>query len=297
MSVFLLLAMLLLMPPSAHPQRCGDSLLIYLRDRNGRVIAPADFELAKVSATYTVDNVENLVDAEPEIKELPPRVKSFSVRAVCGMKVAQFRLRYKGEEMAIRVLNVPGDAGHILLEGIGFRSGAYEVNLGGRPIQNAERYEGEGSKAADPANEIAWVIKDHSLRRSDTRLAPTKRRTIEQLVNALAVVFKAKAMGKLDAAPPYLRGLRIVVEGSLDESRKSKRVNTLAEAERWLKAMEDEDGTPFRETRPFVGCSKGLCTYDFDGGISHHHLYLKKIAYGYRNRIPYIKTIFLLDGD
>ncbi|HKQ07845.1 MAG TPA: hypothetical protein VJ464_22145 [Blastocatellia bacterium] len=179
MSLFLLLAMLVLAPPSAHPQRCGDSLLIYLRDRNGRVIAPADFESATVSATYTVDNVENLVDAEPEIKELPPRVKSFSVRAVCGMKSAQFRLRYKGEEMAIRVLNVPGDAGHILLEGIGFRSGAFEVNLGGRPLQNAGRYEGEGSKAADPANEIAWVIKDHSLRRSDTRLVPPKRHRIE----------------------------------------------------------------------------------------------------------------------
>ncbi|MFL6274529.1 MAG: hypothetical protein ACJ74G_04895 [Blastocatellia bacterium] len=172
MSVFLLLAMLLLAPPSARPQRCGDSLLIFLRDRNGRVIAPADFELAKVSATYTLDNVENLVDAEPEIKELPPRVKSFSVRAVCGMKVAQFRLRYKGEEMAIRVLNVPGDAGHILLEGISLKKGAYEVDLGGRPLRNVERY--EGSKAADAANEIEWVIKDKSLRRSDTRLAPPK---------------------------------------------------------------------------------------------------------------------------
>jgi hypothetical protein len=174
-----LFAMLLLAPPPARPQRCGDSLLIFLRDHEGRVIAPADFESAKVSATYTVDNVANLADAEPDIKELPPKIKSFSVRAVCGMKLAQFRLRYKGEEMTIRVLNVPGDAGHILLEGIGFRSGAYEVDLGGRPLQNVERYEGEGSKAADPADEIEWVIKDHSLRRSAATLSPPKKPVIE----------------------------------------------------------------------------------------------------------------------
>jgi hypothetical protein len=54
---------------------------------------------------------------------------------------------------------------------------------------------------------------------------------------------------------------------------------------------------PGRESRPLVRCAKGVCTYNFDGGILHNHLYLKKISYGTRSGCPYIKTIYLLDGD
>jgi hypothetical protein len=162
----LAVAVLLLGATNIWAQRCGDSLLIFLHDKDGRVIAPADFESAKVSATYTVDNVTNLVDAAPEVKELPPGKKSFAVRVECGIKRAQFRLKYKGEEMTIRILNVPGDAQHILLDGILFRKGTYEVDLGGRPLNdNVEEYKGEGSTAKDPADEIKWVVRDKSLRK------------------------------------------------------------------------------------------------------------------------------------
>lgn len=167
MRTSLILALLLSAAANAYPQRCGDSLLLFLRDRDGRVIAPSDFESAKVSATYTVENVSTLVDAEPKIEERLMKVKSFSVRAECGMKLAQFRLRYKGDEMTIRVLNVPGDALHILMEGIMFRKGVFEVDLGDGPLKNAERYEGEASKAADPADVIRWVVRDKSLRKVD----------------------------------------------------------------------------------------------------------------------------------
>src|SRR5262245_29681856 len=118
MRVSLIIVLFLLAATKVYPQRCGDSLLLFLHDRAGHVIDPADFESAKVSATYTVVNVANLIDREPEIRELPPKVKSFAVRVECGMKLAQFCLKYKGDEMTIRVLNVPGDALHILMEGI-----------------------------------------------------------------------------------------------------------------------------------------------------------------------------------
>jgi hypothetical protein len=167
MRIPLILSLLLFVAPNAHPQRCGDSLLLYLRDRDGRVIAPANFESARVSATYTMDNIRNLVDREPEIRELPPGVKSFSVRVECGMKLAQFQLTYKGERMTIRVLNVPGDARHILMEGIFFHKGMFEVDLGNRPLKNVEEYAGVGRKAEDPANEIGWVIREKSLKKID----------------------------------------------------------------------------------------------------------------------------------
>lgn len=165
MRILLTVMVLLSAATVARPQRCGDSLLLYLRDDGGRVLAPSDFESVRVSATYTVDNVFDLVNAEPKIKELRDGVKSFSVRAECGMKVAQFRLKYKGDEMTIRVLNVPGDALHILMDGIRFRKGTYEVDLEGRPMKNVEEYTGPESKMEDPADEIKWAIKDSVLRK------------------------------------------------------------------------------------------------------------------------------------
>jgi hypothetical protein len=165
MKILLLISALLFGAATASAQRCGDSLLIFLRDRDGKVIAPSEFELAKVSATYTVDNVVNLTDAEPRIKELAHGVKSFSVRAECGIKAVQFQFKYRGGTMTVRVLNVTGDAQHILLEGILFRSGTYEVDLGNRPMKNVEGYTGPESRMDDPADEIRWAIKDASLRK------------------------------------------------------------------------------------------------------------------------------------
>jgi hypothetical protein len=97
--------------------------------------------------------------------------------------------------------------------------------------------------------------------------------------------------------------VRIVIENSgadiaVDPNSEYERkvFKTFGEFGRWLKSQETEDGLPFRVTMPLVGCKRGLCTYNFDGGIDHNLLYLQKISYGYRNRRPYIKTIFLLAG-
>ncbi len=167
MKILLIIAVLMSAAIPARPQRCGDSLLLFLRDQSGHVIAPSDFESATVSATYTVDNVATLIDAQPRLMNLPPGIQSFSVRAECGIKRAQFQLKYKGEMMTIRVLNVPGDVLHILMEGIVFRKGSYQVDLGNRPLKNVEEYKGEGSQAKDLAYKISWVIRDESLKKVD----------------------------------------------------------------------------------------------------------------------------------
>ncbi|MGA9773747.1 MAG: hypothetical protein WBV94_32250 [Blastocatellia bacterium] len=157
MKILLLIAVLAI---PALPQRCGDSLLLYLRDQTGKIILPSDFESATVSATYTVDNVDTLVDVKPELMKTSSGIQSFSVRAECGIKLAQFKLRYKGQSMTIRVLNVPGDVRHILMEGIVFRKDSFEVDLGNRPMKNVEEYDGQ-------ADQIRWVIRDKSLRKVD----------------------------------------------------------------------------------------------------------------------------------
>ena len=128
--------------------------------------------------------------------------------------------------------------------------------------------------------------------------SPAGKKGIEPLLKSLEEAYTAKALGRLDARRPYFGSVKIVIEHSLAEDSFETRVfRTLAKGEQWLRSREEEDNTPFREARPLLRCRAGLCTYNLDGGISHNHLYLQKIAYGYRNGRPYIKTIYLLDGD
>ena len=130
---------------------------------------------------------------------------------------------------------------------------------------------------------------------------PCKKQSIEDLVNALAESFEQKTMGKLDADRPYLGTIRFVIEHSLADDNdpqrfKVRRFASLTRAEKWFKSQEIE-GMPGRNTRPLVKCAKGVCSYNSEGGILHNNLYLTKITYGMRGGCPYIKTIYLLDGD
>ena len=128
-----------------------------------------------------------------------------------------------------------------------------------------------------------------------------QHQTIEPLAKAIAARYEGKTLASLDAGKPYVGAVRIVIEHSLaDDDAKDrfviKRFASFARFEAWLKSREVED-LPARESRPLERCAKGACTYNFDGGILHNHLYLKKIIYGFRGRCPYLKTIYLLDGD
>ena len=128
-----------------------------------------------------------------------------------------------------------------------------------------------------------------------------KKQSIGDLVKAVAESYQTKTLATLDAQKPYVGRVKIVIEHSLapDDARDRfviRSFASLARAERWLKSRE-HDEMPGRDTRPLARCAKGLCTYNFDGGIVHNTLYLKKITYGSRSGCPYIKTIYLLDGD
>jgi hypothetical protein len=128
-----------------------------------------------------------------------------------------------------------------------------------------------------------------------------KQQPVEDLAQQIAAAYEGKTLGGLDTQKPYLGRVRIVIENSLGEPGDKDRFTiktfkSLAKAEAWLKSRE-HDESPVRESRPLKRCAKGVCTYDFDGGILHNHLYLQKFSYGMRTGCPYIKTIYLLDGD
>jgi hypothetical protein len=123
-----------------------------------------------------------------------------------------------------------------------------------------------------------------------------KKETVEELVKALSEAYTSKSLGGLAAGRPQQGRVSIVVEHSISGGRDVKSFKSLEAGERWLKSRELEEG-PARQVMPLKRCRRGVCTYDFDGGILHNNLYLQKIAYGLRNGRPYIKTIYLLDGD
>ena len=128
-----------------------------------------------------------------------------------------------------------------------------------------------------------------------------KKQSVEDLVTAFAEAFENKSIGTLDADRPYVGRFTIRIEHSLADDNdpqrfEVRRFSSFARAERWFKSREIE-GMPGRYTRPVEECTRGVCTYNLDGGINHRSLYLTKITYGIRNGCPYIKTMYLLDGD
>jgi hypothetical protein len=131
--------------------------------------------------------------------------------------------------------------------------------------------------------------------------SPPASGTIEQLAIELPDAYVKKNLGRLDRKYSVRGKVKIEIEDSLagdDNPRKprTKEFQSLAQGEQWLKSIARSD-FPVRESRPLIACKQGSCTYDFSAGILHNHLYLKKISYGYKNGRPYLKTIYLLDGN
>jgi hypothetical protein len=131
--------------------------------------------------------------------------------------------------------------------------------------------------------------------------SPPEPGTIEQLAIELPDAYATRNLGRLDRKYPVQGKIKVEIEDSLsggDEQRRSrtKEFRSLAQVEQWLRSRSRDD-LPVRESRPLIGCKQGSCTYDFSAGILHNHLYLKRISYGDRNGRPYLKTIYLLDGN
>lgn len=130
---------------------------------------------------------------------------------------------------------------------------------------------------------------------------PVQCDTIDQVADQLGRAFEDREMGRLDSSRPYVGSVTIVYEHSLSEGRpRTRTFRSLGVAEKWLQSMEHgvaEEMGPRRHLMPLKRCRAGVCTYDFEGGILHNQLYIKKFTYGMRRGRPYIKAIYLLDGD
>jgi len=129
-----------------------------------------------------------------------------------------------------------------------------------------------------------------------------KKQTLGAWAKTVAQSYEAKSLAKLDAQRPYAGTFRVVIEHSLagdDDSDRfvRGRFSSFARFEQWLTRREIE-GFPARQVmQTFVGCSRGSCKWEATYGILHNQLYFKRLTYGMRNGCPYVKSIYLLDGD
>lgn len=121
--------------------------------------------------------------------------------------------------------------------------------------------------------------------------------TIQELANVVANAWGEGTLGTLDAGRPYVGSVRVIVEGSIGEPPlvERKTFRTLAQIDRWFKRRERADG-PGRNIGQLQQCSKGVCAFEQEGML-HNNLYLKKITYGMKKGKPYIKAIYIEDGN
>lgn len=129
------------------------------------------------------------------------------------------------------------------------------------------------------------------------------RQKPDELAQTVSKAYKGKALADLDKKHLAAGTVTVVIEHSLMEGKngnglmKVRRFKNLAAIDKWLNSQQREDGSPFRETKPLLKCSKGRCAFDFNGGILHNQLYLHDLYYSSRNGLLFITKLHLLDGD
>ena len=122
------------------------------------------------------------------------------------------------------------------------------------------------------------------------------RAQLGRMADQVAIAFSSEKMSSLDAKGLGRGRVRLTIENSIAEPEFERyRFPSFAAMGRWI-TKQEIDGFPARVAWPLVGCKKGVCNFFQDGGILHNHLYLTKVAYGYRNKRLYIRRIELLAG-
>ncbi len=135
------------------------------------------------------------------------------------------------------------------------------------------------------------------------RANPSKKKPLEKLEDDFSTAYALDLLPQLDRKRSNAAKFRVVIENTGVDTvlhpnweYERKAFRSFGALGRWLKSRERQAGFPQRVTKPLISCRRGFCTYDFDGGIDHNHLYLQKISYGYRKGRPCIRKIYLLNG-
>ncbi len=130
---------------------------------------------------------------------------------------------------------------------------------------------------------------------------PAQTTAVEPLAKVFSKAYAKKRLASLDRQRPFGRTIKFVIAFSRirdyeNADSEVKSFKTLVQAERWLIKRGINSDMPSRETEPLKGCKKGVCRYDVTG-LLHNQLFLTSFTYGYSKGRPYIKTVYLTDGE
>jgi hypothetical protein len=119
---------------------------------------------------------------------------------------------------------------------------------------------------------------------------------IEKIAGNFYTAFENRNLGELDKMVPSFRSISIVIENSLGEGEFERtEVKNLDAADLWI----DKRG-PVKNYRRTAGpplvCKDGTCKFDSRCCL-HNQLFLDKFEYAFNDGKPYIKTIYLTDGN
>lgn len=141
LNLFILLILLLVNISSISGQRCGDFLFISLNDKEGLPIDLSTYKSIKIyTKAYDVNDRNKIYENEvsPEIKSLEEGKEVLSIRTICGLIEARFYLEYQDQKMSIIIEDIPGDSGNIILKDLKFSQSKYQINIGGRKLDNCQ---------------------------------------------------------------------------------------------------------------------------------------------------------------
>jgi hypothetical protein len=127
----------------------------------------------------------------------------------------------------------------------------------------------------------------------------TCKQTPDQVAKGFAKAFAEKKLDQIDAKS--VGKITLTMENSLveDGAKGQLTVKTFANLnalEKWLTKREIDE-LPGRTANELISCKKGVCSFKIDG-LLHNTLFLKKVTLGFtKDKCPYIKSIYIVDGN
>jgi hypothetical protein len=126
----------------------------------------------------------------------------------------------------------------------------------------------------------------------------SSQKSFGDLAAALSTAFAERNLGALDKLRAMSRTVEVRIEHSLAEDGEegqfeSRTFKSFAAAEKWLRNRSPQAN---RETNPLTSCSKGVCSFE-TRGLLHNTLFLTKFTYAFYKGRPYIRSIYIVDGD
>ena len=120
--------------------------------------------------------------------------------------------------------------------------------------------------------------------------------TIDKIAKEFYTAFENRKLNKLDKMNSSFGSIKVIIENSLGEAEIERtEVKTFAAADKWIDKRGPVKNYP-RTAGPPIVCKDGTCKFDSKCCL-HNQLFLDRFEYAFNDGKPYIKTIYMIDGN